>query len=236
MPDLTGTDVHELLGGALWTTPRAVDLDSLFRFDADGNEPEGEWLECFRDTANNQPARVFTVNTGRAVGVTIDEVYYDRDDWSEYAESFDTDDETDSDDAPEPMSPREWESMFETFEQDLQGGPSFGYAYPTDGLDFDPETANKIADLSLCLLSIDGDTYLALSGGGMNMSWEICAAFVALGLLPPVHFAKDLPAMGARPDNASQRVVVDACRQSLVEAVQRLSYDLELHDQRFPQR
>ena len=39
---------------------------------------------------------------------------------------------------------------------------------------------------------IDDDKfYLALTGGGMNMSWDICAGYIALGYLPPLDFCED---------------------------------------------
>jgi hypothetical protein len=59
------------------------------------------------------------------------------------------------------------------------------------------EAAHALRGLPLCIIErLDGEGYeLALTGGGMDLSWEICEAFVRLGFLPPVHFC-DLPDMG----------------------------------------
>lgn len=108
-------------------------------------------------------------------------------------------------------------------EEDESGsreGPMMNYYYPLDsestfGTRIDPqEAAQKIADLPLCIVTLtdSGETGLALTGGGMDLSWEICAAYIALGFLPPVHFC-DLPRMGKR-DTESNRLIVAACRRS----------------------
>lgn len=84
-------------------------------------------------------------------------------------------------------------------------GPQMDYVYPlTDfGLRFGKSenglwsAAALIADYPLCVVEIEElDVIgLALTGGGMDLSWEICGAYIALGFYPPVHFAGDLPRM-----------------------------------------
>lgn len=59
------------------------------------------------------------------------------------------------------------------------------------------EAAKLLADLPLCIVEVDDEFGLALTGCGMNLSWEICEAYTHLGLLPPVDFC-DLPAMAGR--------------------------------------
>ena len=78
-------------------------------------------------------------------------------------------------------------------------GPMMSYFYPLPCFDMDvDEAAKAIVDLPLCIVEFtdyteDDDRYaLALTGGGMDRSWEICEAFMRLGSLPPAHFA-DLP-------------------------------------------
>jgi hypothetical protein len=98
-------------------------------------------------------------------------------------------------------------------------GPMMNYAYPLpNSHDRDPaEMARVIADLPLCVVqladNLRGDYALALTGGGMNLSWEICAAYVACGYLPPVHFC-DLPRMADRGQSASDRRIIARCRES----------------------
>jgi hypothetical protein len=94
----------------------------------------------------------------------------------------------------------------EQIEDDLDGGPMMNYAYPlSDRRSYDLEDAVLIAHLPLVIVE-RGEGYgyerettyeLALSGGGMDLSWEICEAFMLLGYLPPVHFAS-LPSMAGR--------------------------------------
>lgn len=87
-------------------------------------------------------------------------------------------------------------------------GPMMNYYYPVD-LDDEAEAAKKLADTCLCVVKVNGQTGLALTGGGMDLSWEICEAFVRLGFVPPSHFCRDLPRMG--PISASKLGVLEAC-------------------------
>lgn len=72
-------------------------------------------------------------------------------------------------------------------------GPTMGYYYPVD-IDDERKAAIALADTCLCVVTVNGQTGLALTGGGMDLSWEIAGAFVTLGFLPPVHFS-GLPAV-----------------------------------------
>lgn len=91
---------------------------------------------------------------------------------------------------------------------DTGDGPMMSYYYPLpDGFRNWGEhpfprdeyaAADALRDVPLCVVRIDGDGYgLALTGGGMDLSWEIAEAFALLGYLPPVHFA-DLPGMAGK--------------------------------------
>lgn len=94
----------------------------------------------------------------------------------------------------------------------LSEGPMMNYWYPVRLRD--PEdAARKISHLPLCVVEVEGQTGLALTGGGMDLSWEICAAFVALGFYPPTHFA-GLPEMGGRGTSASDKRLMRACEES----------------------
>lgn len=87
-------------------------------------------------------------------------------------------------------------------------GPMMGYWYPVNI--FKPEeAAKKIAHLPLCVVVFDdGRTGLALTCEGMDFSWEICAAYVALGYLPPLQFC-DLPSYDRKDSDTQQ--IIDAC-------------------------
>jgi hypothetical protein len=97
-------------------------------------------------------------------------------------------------------------------------GPMMSCCYPLPAFPADIHKAClAIKNLPLVIVRFDGDddrAALALSGGGMNLSWEICEAFMRLGYLPPTHF--DLPAMCGRGVTAKDRWIlrgyVRACR------------------------
>lgn len=108
------------------------------------------------------------------------------------------------------------ESLLADLDREPRGyaeGPMMSYWYPLDGADpksvgpyghdFDAvEAAYRLHRHSLCLVQVGDDMGLALTGGGMDFTWDIAAAFVDLGYLPPLHFC-DLPAMaGSGPRKA----------------------------------
>lgn len=92
-------------------------------------------------------------------------------------------------------------------------GPMMNYWYPVEISDC-AEAARKIADLPLCVVEFrDGSTGLALTGGGMDLSWQICEAFIRIGELPPVAFSR-LPAMASLKLDKRHRLIVAACIKS----------------------
>lgn len=97
---------------------------------------------------------------------------------------------------------------------ETSGPPVFNYGYPLpDRLDTDA-AAEALVDLPMVVVEDcdTGDKYLVLSGGGMDMSWEIAASFLALGYRPPAHL--DLPAMAGYTLTKERRRILDACIQS----------------------
>lgn len=109
-------------------------------------------------------------------------------------------------------------------------GPMMNYYYPIPWSDdLDPEVAAiAIAHLPLCIVSLpDWDGYaLALTGGGMDLSWEICEAFICLGYYPPAHFAGKLPDMAGR-DRAADAVTAGHCAKALQIAIAWMQRDLD---------
>lgn len=93
-------------------------------------------------------------------------------------------------------------------------GPMMSYYYPLPAnIDDMTEAAQAIANLPLCLVRVDAEWGLALTGGGMDLSWEICEAYMRLGYLPPLHFA-DLPRMAGKPSGDVDRWVIAGCKKS----------------------
>jgi hypothetical protein len=116
-------------------------------------------------------------------------------------------------------------------------GPMMNYAYPLEDLGVasdEHDAADRIRDLPLCLVSFnEGGHALALTGGGMDLSWEICEAFTRLGFLPPLHFC-DLPGMAGYPRNDGQRYVIEACKRSATAAQDQARSILERLEATYP--
>jgi hypothetical protein len=89
-------------------------------------------------------------------------------------------------------------------------GPMMNYYYPLPAFPTDiAKACLAIKYLPLVIVRLGGDDHkaaLALSGGGMDLSWEICEAFMRLGYLPPTHFG--LPAMCGRGISAKDRWIL----------------------------
>jgi len=103
---------------------------------------------------------------------------------------------------------------FETME--LSNWPMMNYIYDLPNRDnFEMEDAKKIKDLPLCLMYFYEDEgteehyALALTGGGMDLSWQICEAYMRLGYYPPVHFR--LPNMAGKENSDRNLGIVEAC-------------------------
>ena len=89
------------------------------------------------------------------------------------------------------------------------------------------EAARAIADLPLCIVTNDsGEDGLALTGGGMDLSWEICEAYMRLGYLPPLHYCR-LPNMAGKPLNARNKWILAGCRRSAQIAVSRARWAIK---------
>ena len=89
--------------------------------------------------------------------------------------------------------------------------PMMNYAYPIElGGRWSDEAARIFAaHLPLTIIETsNGDTYLALTGGGMDLSWEICRAYMICGYLPPVHYAANLPNMAMSATEARMNIPV----------------------------
>lgn len=68
-------------------------------------------------------------------------------------------------------------------------GPMMNHLWPLETIQDPRDVALAIAGHNLCVI-VDGDTAeirgLALTGGGMDLSWDIAAGYVAAGYLPPL--------------------------------------------------
>jgi hypothetical protein len=101
---------------------------------------------------------------------------------------------------------------------DADDGPAMSYSYALPSKQwgsaeqYGREDAAKIANLPLCIVTFEdtGEQALALTGGGMDLSWEICEAYMRLGFLPPANYC-DLPGMAGYPRGERHRWVIAGC-------------------------
>lgn len=90
-------------------------------------------------------------------------------------------------------------------------GPMMSVLWPCEIEDPD-EAARVLVSLPLCPVSTPAGDGLALTGGGMDLSWEIAEAFLRLGQLPPS--VLDLPAMAGYRLIPERAVIVACLRRS----------------------
>ena len=91
--------------------------------------------------------------------------------------------------------------------------PAMNYLYPLPD-NFELPDNWRDALVSTTVIIYEGKPHLALTGGGMDMSWAICETYIRLGYLPPTHFAS-LPRMAGRGDSDKDHLILAACRRSL---------------------
>jgi len=93
--------------------------------------------------------------------------------------------------------------------------PMMNYAYPLPNYNgiygYDQLSLEEIG--SVCLVDIGGLYYLALTGGGMDLSQDICLGYIALGYLPPLHFCR-LPDFAGQKLNARMNLILSACERT----------------------
>jgi hypothetical protein len=95
--------------------------------------------------------------------------------------------------------------------------PMMNFLYALPVLPDDEAIVAALADLPLCVITlpnaIEGeDTFLALTGGGMDTSWYIVEAYVRLGYLPPVYFS--LPSFAGTSLTPQREMIIEACKES----------------------
>lgn len=103
-------------------------------------------------------------------------------------------------------------------------GPQMNYYYPVK-IDDCEAAAEKIRDLPLCVVQLeDGTTALALTGGGMDLSWPIARAHVALGELPPAWIR--LPRMAGWEEYSDAHYLIRCCLESQRVMIRRATWGL----------
>jgi len=120
--------------------------------------------------------------------------------------------------------------------------PMMNYIYPLPHYRNSAKWAqNLIADTACVVVEVNGETCLALAGGGMDLSWDICLAYILLDYLPPLHFCH-LPEYAGGPPKGKQitKFIIDACRRSCrvvrEQAKRRLETLKDMSERYYPKR
>jgi hypothetical protein len=87
---------------------------------------------------------------------------------------------------------------------------NIGDVHPADAIG----AAYLLRDLPLCVVEVDSVMGLALTGAGMDFTWEIVEAYTTLGYLPPSYFW-DLPRMGNRGTSERDRYLIATVTKSV---------------------
>jgi hypothetical protein len=122
----------------------------------------------------------------------------------------------------------QWDIAIEQTDEEQENeeyAPMMNYLYPLPN-DFERDMQNMFGEswrsrikkvlenTTIVYFEESGEYFMALTGGGMDLSWEICESYVGLGYLPPLHFC-DLPNMaGINFKRAKIRRVLAACKRS----------------------
>ena len=172
--------------------------------------------------------------------IAIDELYLD----TVFGQSVDFDFSKGIGDAWDVLTPEkpdfendedreEWEREYES-----EYAPMMNYYYPLPS-DFERDMENRFGSLSsavlqlehvsLCIVrfSANGHYALALTGGGMDMQWDICEAFIQLGYAPPLNFC-ELPEFAGYILSERNRRIIQACKRS-AEHAQSVAKKTEKH-------
>ncbi len=191
-------------------------------------------LRC--DTAAAEPQ---DFDFGEGYGETWETIDPDLSDWSneklrDYArgegvsvENIPTPDPDDpDDDIDDELSDWRRETEEETLENMHDSDtltPMMNYLYPIDGCNMSgPQIQAAILGTSLVAVEVNGATFLALAGGGMDFSWEICEAYALIGCCPPLHFRPEADC--SDPDSDRVRLVVAAYLKSCEVMINRATW------------
>jgi hypothetical protein len=102
---------------------------------------------------------------------------------------------------------------------DTAEGPMMNYWYPIGEKLDGEELARELGAGCLCVVRVGDEYGLALTGGGMDLSWQ---TFIKLGYLPPFHFS-NLPAM-CRGTSTQDLFTIAACKRTCDVVANRVLY------------
>jgi hypothetical protein len=232
---------------------KPINIDGWDRREyAEDGEDDPQWWEVITYSGQGYDNLTLMSQTNRIIGLVHEGNLYES--WDDYEadvfdeaqgacildgeEGEDPDDCTTHDhEDPEGvvLGERDWDSLMDVSPHEWGGeGPMMNYWYPleervSDWSSFSPAgAAMTLGQSSLVVVEVDGSYGLALAGGGMDFSWQICEAYVTLGYAPPAHFA-DLPAMAESWTEGKERVY-EAMKFSLTWLIDNCQYRLKRLD------
>lgn len=141
-------------------------------------------------------------------------------------------DDPSDDDSVEEATEKATEKLHEVYRENSDFQPMMNYYYPLDAYHWKDDPAGLQARLDLfggsCLLvELDDKFVLTLMGGGMDLTWDICTAYILAGCLPPAHFASDLPEFAGMELNKKNKIIIAACERSLQGLIDRQKRGLD---------
>lgn len=124
------------------------------------------------------------------------------------------------------------ERLHEIYRENGDFSPMMNYYYPLDAYHWkdSPEQLQARLDLfggSCLLVEMDDKVVLTLMGGGMDLTWDICTAYILAGSLPPAHFASDVPEFAGMKLDKKNKIIITACERSLRGMIERQQRGLE---------
>lgn len=126
-----------------------------------------------------------------------------------------------------------WEVPLVASEEDEDAYmPMMNYMYPL-GESFEVPDDFRAKLVNTTIIQMDDEYFLALTGGGMDMTWEICESFINLGYYPPVHFCR-LPAISGRGTRKFDRHIIGICNESIRIMIKWMEGRLKENEQSFP--
>ncbi len=219
-PRLAHVVVDELTVNSLLGTSVAQSWDAAEYDPDDIDDAEIAWYEAVEVQDEDTNAhRTVVVSNGTVVALWDEETErtYERHEYDEYEEGNSTETDEDYTLNPGALDSYYFRRLFES--RDIANGPSVQYWYPCAGLDRDPiRAAALIRHTPAVVVRVCRNWGLALTGGGTNQDWGLAAAYIAVGELPPLDLAKDLPSIGSRGASDDDKVIVAACLRSLRSA------------------
>lgn len=183
------------------TEPRYVEWSSV-------RSDNGEGYSCAETFTFEHEDESYTLidSDGAVVGAVVDGRAYTHEQVQERADD-ELDDETAATTWTLLLTALEAAERDDSFGAE---GPMMNYFWHLgDSGDID-EMAAKLDGLPLCVVEFEesGEIGLALTGGGMDLSWEIAEGFIRLGYRPPTSL--DLPGMVGRGESEDDQAIVRA--------------------------